>query len=56
MWVYDGEEWTDNDGAERPKEKKPEPRPRYDEMMPELQVVEIVPTPRKKPIPPFPSL
>jgi hypothetical protein len=56
MWVFDGERWTEDDGGERPaNEKKPEPaRPRWDEMTPELQVVEIVPVPRKNPIPPFP--
>jgi hypothetical protein len=45
MWTYDGEEWIQDDGGYEPK-RTPEPaRPRYDEMMPELQVVEIVPLP-----------
>jgi hypothetical protein len=44
MWVFDGEEWTKDDGGFEPKTVKPEPsRPRYDELMPELQVIEIVP-------------
>lgn len=45
MWVFDGEEWTQDDGGEQSKPKGEAPRPRYDEMMPELQVVEIVPVP-----------
>lgn len=51
MWVFDGEEWTKDEGGFEPKAIKPEPsRPRYDEMMPELQVIEIVPavTPRHR--------
>lgn len=56
MWVFDGEEWTQDDGSIGGS-SKPETRPRYDEKMPELQVieVEIVPVPaRHNPIPPFP--
>lgn len=56
MWVFDGETWTQDDGSETPREKKPEPaRPRYDEMTPELQVIEIVPLPKKNWMPPLPS-
>ena len=43
MWVFDGEEWTEESGSNR----KPETAlPTFDEMMPELQVIEIehVPT------------
>lgn len=56
MWVFDGEEWTQDDGSEQSKAKKPETsRPRYDQMMPELQVVEIVPVvPRNTNVPPLP--
>lgn len=55
MWVYDGEEWTQDNGGVEPK-GKPEPsRPRYDELMPELQVIEIVPvTRRNTDVPPLP--
>jgi len=53
MWVYDGEEWIEEGGTER----KPEttPRPPLDEFVPELQVIEIVPVPVKRPplMPPF---
>lgn len=59
MWVFDGEEWMQDDGSiGGSSSSKAEPkRPRYEEMMPELQVieVEIVPVPsRQNPIPPFP--
>ena len=58
MWVFDGEEWTQDDGSIGGSSSRTEPkRPRYDEMMPELQVieVEIVPVPSKQnPVPPFP--
>ena len=55
MWVFDGEEWTKDDGSFEPK-GKPEPiRPRYDELSPELQVIEIVPVIRRnRDVPPLP--
>lgn len=58
MWVFDGEEWTLDDGGLGPAAVKPEARrPRYDEMMPELQVIEIEivrqPQPDRQ-IPPLP--
>jgi len=45
MWTFDGEEWTEEGGAQN-NERKPETSlpPRWDETMPELQVVEHVPT------------
>lgn len=56
MWVFDGEEWTQDNGNEQSKPKAESPRPRYDELMPELQVVEIVPvTPSvNRDVPPLP--
>jgi hypothetical protein len=56
MWVFDGEQWTMDDGSYEPKGTKPEPsRPRYDERMPELQVLEIVPVVRRNTdLPPLP--
>jgi len=58
MWVFDGEEWTQDDGSIGGPPSLTEPkRPRYEERMPELQVieVEIVPVPSKQnPVPPFP--
>jgi hypothetical protein len=55
MWVFDGEQWT-YDGGEESNGKKPEPITslRIDELVPELQVVEIVPVPKNTRIPPFP--
>jgi len=56
MWVFDGEEWTQDDGNDwTPAEKRETPRPRYDQLSPELQVIEIVPvTPRNTNVPPLP--
>jgi len=57
MWVYDGEEWTkDNgsDGGSKTVVKSETPRPRYNELMPELQVIEIVPVKRNTDVPPLP--
>ena len=55
MWVFDGEEWTQDDGSIEPKGQPVTPRPRYDELSPELQVIEIVPVVRRNPdVPPFP--
>jgi hypothetical protein len=57
MWVFDGEEWIRDEGGEAPREKKPEPdRPRFDETTPELQVIEIVPTRKREPVPPYPMV
>jgi hypothetical protein len=59
MWVFDGEEWTQDNGGVEPAVKPSADRPRYDERMPELQVIEIeiVPVPtrdRDRRIPPLP--
>ena len=58
MWVFDGEEWTQDDGSIGGSSKPETARPRYEETMPELQVLEleIVPvSPTKQtPIVPFP--
>ena len=54
MWVYDGEEWTE-EGGERKPETTPSRLPQG-EFVPELQVIEIVQVPTVKPsyVPPFP--
>lgn len=55
MWVFDGEEWTQDDGSIQPKSTPVPPRPRYDELSPELQVIEIVPVVRRNyDVPPLP--
>jgi hypothetical protein len=41
MWVFDGEEWTQDTGGLEPHAKAEPARPRYEEMMPELQVIEV---------------
>lgn len=55
MWVYDGEEWTKDNGGIEPVASNEPQRPRYDELMPELQVVEleIVQIPTKNTIVPL---
>jgi hypothetical protein len=57
MWVYDGENWTDEEDDEK-STVRPEPRrPPYDALLPELQVVEITPATsnnRTNRMPPFP--
>lgn len=54
MWVYDGEEWTQEGGSEQ-RTRTESPRPQWaDEFVPELQVIEIVQIPKSTPIPPFP--
>ena len=47
MWTFDGEEWTEEGGAQS-NERKPETSlpPKWDETMPELQVIEHIPTTR----------
>ena len=54
MWVFDGEEWIED--GERRDERKPEATlPLWDVEMPELQVIEYVPTvTRKNIVPPLP--
>jgi hypothetical protein len=56
MWVYDGETWTQEGGSNTPTPAKPDTAhpQRFDEFVPELQVIEILPIPQKKPVPPFP--
>jgi hypothetical protein len=59
MWVYDGEQWREDDDSDvivttnnRPQTN----RSPYEiqEFVPELQVIEIVPLPRTDYVPPFP--
>ena len=55
MWVFDGEEWTQDNGGIEPKGAPVPSRPRYDELSPELQVIEIVPVVRRNTdVPPLP--
>jgi len=53
MWIYDGEEWTEEGANE--KQPKPDSAPRLEEMyQPELQVIEVVPVPKNTNVPPLP--
>lgn len=52
MWVFDGEQWIDEGNEQKKHEQQKQLR--YDEMMPELQVIEIVQVPKQTPVPPFP--
>lgn len=51
MWVFDGEQWTEEGGSNEQKPKA-EQIFRIEEFQPELQIVEVVPTlPRTNRIP-----
>lgn len=56
MWVFDGEQWTTDEGVNESETKKREERSQqqFDERMPELQVIEIVQIPKTNYVPPFP--
>ncbi len=57
MWVFDGEEWKEEGGQRRDHPSDASVQ-QWDPTMPELQVVEYVPTPVRHPdyMPPLPSL
>jgi hypothetical protein len=52
MWVFDGEQWTQDEGEEQRNESAAEPM-RIEELMAELQVIEIV-RPQRGQVPPPP--
>jgi hypothetical protein len=56
MWIYDGEQWTEEGASENVT--KQERAPKHEEMFyPELQVVEVViPVPRPQYVPPYPAV
>ncbi len=55
MWVFDGEQWTTDEGANESEAKRNDKTPRYEQSTPELQVIEIVPLPtRSNYVHPFP--
>ena len=55
MWIYDGEQWTEEgvNGHETKPEQTPQPEEMY---QPELQVIEIVPVPKPTYVPPLPMV
>lgn len=54
MWVFDGEEWTQDVGNEHSNAKPETARQWVDEFVPELQVIEIVQIRRNTDVPPLP--
>ncbi|HEX9457622.1 MAG TPA: hypothetical protein VGA84_00680 [Thermoanaerobaculia bacterium] len=58
MWIYDGDQWTEEGVSETDKQTPETIMPRHgEEFYPELQVVEveIVPVPRTNYVPYFPQ-
>ncbi len=53
LWTFDGEQWTTDEGVNESEVKRDDKTPRYEQSMPELQVIEI-PLPRTNYVPPFP--
>ncbi len=55
MWVFDGEEWV-QEGASESSRKAEIALPRHEELVPEMQVIEQLPSTstRINIIPPFP--
>jgi hypothetical protein len=56
MWVFDGEEWTE-EGRSREERASEASLPMWDETMPELQVIEHIPSTTRTntiPLPPLP--
>ena len=51
MWTFDGEQWTTDEGVNESEVKRDEKTPRYEQSMPELQVIEIVPVTKPTPVP-----
>lgn len=54
MWVFDGEQWTTDEGVSESDVKRDENKRRWEEMMPELQVIEIPLPAKPNYVPPFP--
>ena len=54
MWVFDGEQWLNDDASASTANQEKYPRPHEEEFQPELQIIEI-PRPRDpQPPPAFP--
>ncbi len=52
MWVFDGEQWTE-EGSEL-KGNVEQPVYPVEAMLPDLQVIDIVQIPKTNPVPPMP--
>jgi hypothetical protein len=53
MWIYDGEQWTEEGVNEKQPKSDHTPQPAEMEQ-PELQVIEIVPVQKPTYVPPLP--
>lgn len=53
MWVFDGEEWTEEGVSEKTRVDAGARIP-MNEFVPEMQVIEVVQVPKTIPMPPFP--
>lgn len=51
MWVFDGEEWTEEGKSTEAAPRLDDATPQFDMFLPELQVIEIVPVPQKDYVP-----
>jgi hypothetical protein len=56
MWIFDGEEWTEEGGGSSRTESPHRVAPHFDQFQPELQVLEIVPVPAQPNYIPLPLL
>jgi hypothetical protein len=54
MWVFDGEDWIEEEGGSAPERKPEHSLPIWNETMPELQVIEYLPPTRPTDMPPLP--
>lgn len=55
MWIYDGEQWTEEGGSDKANKTEQTQQLRIEDMfLPELQVVEIIQVPRTNHVPQFP--
>lgn len=55
MWVFDGEQWTEEGAGEAKRNVETTYVPMIEhQFVPELQVIEVVPVTKTNPIPPFP--
>jgi hypothetical protein len=54
MWIFDGEEWTDDNAPRSGAPKRERQAPSSKEHLPELQILEIINVPKTNRVPPYP--
>lgn len=54
MWVFDGEQWIQEDGEEQSARNRRLAPEHYDRLGPELQIVPVIRRREREEIPPFP--